>query len=211
MNKKDKEIFLDIENHLLNDKKPSLYLEKLLKDGVLDKYPFSVIGDLKTVEQNPKYHPEGNVFNHTMMVVDEGAQNREKSHNKRAFMWTLLLHDIGKKPTTKMRKGKLTSYNHDTVGKEMARKFLEYFNEDEGFIEEVTGLVKWHMQSLFVAKNSRFKNVGEMLNDVDKNEIVLVAMADRLGRGRQSKIEREETMNDIRKFEKVINDAYINN
>ena len=67
------------------------------------------------------------------------------------------------------------------------------------------------MQSLFVAKNSRFKNVGEMLNDVDKNEIVLVAMADRLGRGRQSKIEREETMNDIRKFEKVINDAYINN
>lgn len=207
MNKKDKDIFLDIENHLLNDKKPSLYLEKLLEEGVLDKYPFSVIGDLKTVEQNPKYHPEGNVFNHTMMVVDEGAQSREKSHNKRAFMWTLLLHDIGKKPTTKMRKGKLTSYNHDAVGKDMARKFLEYFNEDERFIEEVTGLVKWHMQSLFVAKNSRFKNVGEMLNDVDKNEIVLVAMADRLGRGRQSKLEREETMNDIRKFKKVINDA----
>ncbi|MDO5517032.1 MAG: HDIG domain-containing protein [Clostridium sp.] len=207
MNENDKKIFVDIENHLLNDKKPSLYLEKLLKEGVLKKYPFSVIGDLRTVEQNPKYHPEGNVFNHTMMVVDEGAENRDKSHNKRAYMWGLLLHDIGKKPTTKMRKGRLTSYNHDTVGKEMARKFLEYFNEDEKFIEEVTGLVRWHMQSLFVAKNSSFKNIDEMLNDVDKNEIVLVAMADRLGRGRESESEKEQTMKDIRKFEKAIRDA----
>lgn len=207
MNENDKKIFVDIENHLLNDKKPSLYLEKLLKEGVLKKYPFSVIGDLKTVEQNPKYHPEGNVFNHTMMVVDEGAENRDKSHNKRAYMWGLLLHDIGKKPTTKMRKGRLTSYNHDTVGKEMARKFLEYFNEDEEFIEDVTGLVRWHMQSLFVAKNSKFKNIDGMLNDVDKNEIVLVAMADRLGRGTESKSEKEETMKDIKKFEKAIHDA----
>lgn len=207
MNKNNKTIFLDIENHLLNDEKPSIYLKKLLKEGVLRKYPFSVIGDLSTVEQNPKYHPEGNVFNHTMMVVDKGAQNRNKSHNKRALMWALLLHDIGKKPTTKMRNGKLTSYNHDVVGKEMAQKFLEYFNENEEFIKEVTGLIRWHMQSLFVAKNSKFKNVNKMLNDVDKNEIVLVAIADRFGRGKESKKEKEETMKDIRKFEEAINNA----
>lgn len=207
MNGSNKRIFLDIENHLLNDKKPSLYLRELLKTGVLKKYPFSVIGDLTTVEQNLKYHPEGNVFNHTMMVVDEGAQNRDKSKNKRAFMWTLLLHDIGKKPTTRMRKGRLTSYNHDMVGKNMAQKFLEYFHEDEKFITEVTGLIRWHMQSLFVAKDSNFKNIGEMLNDVDKNEIVLVAMADRLGRGTKSKSEREQTMKDIRKFEKAVYNA----
>ncbi|HCW54195.1 MAG TPA: phosphohydrolase [Clostridium sp.] len=207
MSGNNKRIFADIENHLLNDKKPSLYLRELLKTGVFRNYPFSVIGDLVTVEQNLKYHPEGNVFNHTMMVVDEGAQNRDKSKNKRAFMWTLLLHDIGKKPTTRMRKGRLTSYNHDIVGKDMARKFLEYFHEDEKFIEEVTGLIRWHMQSLFVAKNSNFKNIGEMLKDVDKNEIVLVAMADRLGRGTKSKVEREQTMRDIRKFEKAVYNA----
>lgn len=206
MNENDKKIFLDIENHLLNDEKPSLYLRKLLKEGAFKKYPFSVIGDLTTVGQNPKYHSEGNVFNHTMMVVDKGAENRDKSHNKRVFMWTLLLHDIGKKPTTKMRKGRLTSYNHDIVGKDMARKFLEYFNEDKIFIKEVTGLIRWHMQSLFVVKNNSFKNIGEMLNEVDKNEIVLVAMADRLGRGTQSKSEVEQTMRDVRKFEKVIYD-----
>lgn len=208
MTENEKKIFLDIEDHLLNDRKPSLYLKELLNDGTFFKYPFSVIGDLKAVEQNPKYHPEGNVFNHTMMVVDEGAQNRDKSHNKRAFMWALLLHDIGKKPTTRIRNGRLTSYNHDTVGKDMAKKFLEYFNEDEEFISKVTGLVKWHMQSLFVAKNnSKFKNIEDMLNDVDKNEIILVATADRLGRGTDSYSEREQTMRDIEKFKKVIRNA----
>ncbi len=70
MTENEKKIFLDIEDHLLNDRKPSLYLKELLNDGTFSKYPFSVIGDLKAVEQNPKYHPEGNVFNHTMMVVD---------------------------------------------------------------------------------------------------------------------------------------------
>ncbi|MBE6062830.1 MAG: HDIG domain-containing protein [Clostridium butyricum] len=205
MTEKEKKIFMDIENHLLNDKKPSLYLKDLLKKGTLSKYPFSIIGDLKTVGQNPKYHPEGSVFNHTMMVVDEGAQNRQRSNNKRVFMWTLLLHDIGKKPTTKMRNGRLTSYNHDIVGKDMARKFLEYFNEDEEVIKEITGLIRWHMQSLFVSKNnSRFKNINDMLKDVDKNEIILVATADRLGRGNSSDSEREQIIKDIEKFKKVI-------
>ena len=53
-------------------------------------------------------------------------------------MWALLLHDIGKKPTTKVRKGRLTSYDHDIVGADMTKEFLTYFNEEENFITEVT-------------------------------------------------------------------------
>lgn len=204
MNDKEYEIFLEIEKHLLYDEKPSVFLTKLADENVLDDYPFSVIGDLRDVQQNPKYHPEGNVFIHTMMVVDEGAINRDKSDDKRAFMWALLLHDVGKKPTTKMRKGRLTSYDHDKVGEKMAEKFLEYFNLDQHFIDKVTGLVRWHMQSLFVTKDSRFQNIGEMLKDVDVNEIVLVALSDRLGRGSVDKQAREETINDIHKFKEKL-------
>ena len=119
-------------------------------------------------------------------------------------MWALLLHDVGKKPTTKMRKGRLTSYDHDKVGEKMAEKFLEYFNLDQHFIDKVTGLVRWHMQSLFVTKDSRFQNIGEMLKDVDVNEIVLVALSDRLGRGSVDKQAREETINDIHKFKEKL-------
>ena len=151
-----KEKFLEIEKHLLNDEKPSIYLNEQVENGDFDEYPLSMIKDLLTVEQNPIYHPEGNVFIHAMMVVDEGAIVRERSKDKKAFMWALLLHDLGKKPTTKLRKGKLTSYNHDTVGAKMAREFLEYFNQDEVFINKVISLVRWHMQILFVTKNSRF-------------------------------------------------------
>lgn len=203
----NKEIFLDIEKHLLNDDKPSIYLEEALKNYMLDDYPLSMIKELKDVEQNPKFHPEGNVFIHTMMVVDEGAKNRSKSRNKRAFMWALLLHDIGKKPTTKMRKGKLTSYDHDKVGESMAKEFLKYFNEDEHFIDEVTSLVRWHMQSLFVNKGSRFQNVEGMLKDVDVNEISLVALADRLGRGKLDNKDISETIDEVERFRNIITKA----
>ncbi len=202
----EKEIFLNIEEHLISDDKPSIYLENALKNHNLDNYPFSMISDLRDVDQNPKFHPEGNVFIHTMMVIDQGAVNRERSRDKRVFMWALLLHDIGKKPTTKLRKGRLTSYNHDSVGAEMAREFLTYFNMEENFIDEVRGLVRWHMQSLFVTKDMKFQNIGDMLRDVDINEIFLVSLSDRLGRGNLDYIEINKTKEEVRKFKEKITD-----
>ncbi|GEA32700.1 HDIG domain-containing metalloprotein [Clostridium diolis] len=202
----EKEIFLNIEERLISDDKPSIYLENALKNHNLDNYPFSMISDLRDVDQNPKFHPEGNVFIHTMMVIDQGAVNRERSRDKRVFMWALLLHDIGKKPTTKLRKGRLTSYNHDSVGAEMARKFLTYFNMEENFIDEVRGLVRWHMQSLFVTKDMKFQNIGDMLRDVDINEIFLVSLSDRLGRGNLDHIEINKTKEEVRKFKEKITD-----
>jgi putative nucleotidyltransferase with HDIG domain len=199
-----KEKFLEIEKHLLNDEKPSIYLNEQVENGDFDEYPLSMIKDLLTVEQNPIYHPEGNVFIHAMMVVDEGATVRERSKDKKAFMWALLLHDLGKKPTTKLRKGKLTSYNHDTVGAKMAREFLEYFNQDEVFINKVISLVRWHMQILFVTKNSRFQNIKQMLEDVDVDEMILVSRCDRLGRGNLNKLKREETLKEVENFKKIL-------
>ncbi|GEP65714.1 phosphohydrolase [Clostridium beijerinckii] len=202
----EKEIFLNIEERLISDDKPSIYLENALKNHNLDNYPFSMISDLRDVDQNPKFHPEGNVFVHTMMVIDQGAVNRERSRDKRVFMWALLLHDIGKKPTTKLRKGRLTSYNHDSIGAEMAREFLTYFNMEENFIDEVRGLVRWHMQSLFVTKDMKFQNIGDMLRDVDINEIFLVSISDRLGRGNLDHIEINKTKEEVRKFKEKITD-----
>ena len=201
---RDKELFLEIEQHLLNDNKPSIYLEEILKHKRLDKYPFLMIKELEQVDQNPKFHPEGNVFIHTMMVIDEGAKVRERSLNKRAFMWALLLHDIGKKPTTKIRKGKLTSYNHDIVGADMVRKFLSHFDEEDSFIKEVTALVRWHMQSLFVTKNLKYQNVDAMLEEVNINDIVLVSLSDRLGRGNLRSGEIRETEKQISIFKEHI-------
>lgn len=205
----EKNIFLEIEKHLLNDEKPSLFLNEELHKGSFDKYPLSMIKDLREVPQNPKYHPEGNVFIHTMMVVDEGAKRREISNDKRIFMWTLLLHDIGKKPTTKMRKGRLISYDHDKVGAEMAEEFLNYFNENKDFVDYVRKLIRWHMQSLFVVKNTRFQDIEGILRDISVDDIALVSLCDRLGRGGLDDSLIEQTKNDIEFFKKVLNSKKI--
>ncbi|MBN1069301.1 HDIG domain-containing protein [Clostridium botulinum] len=201
----EKKIFLEIEKHLLNDEKPSLFLNEELHKGSFDKYPLSMIKDLREVPQNPKYHPEGNVFIHTMMVVDEGAKRREISNDKRIFMWTLLLHDIGKKPTTKIRKGRLISYDHDKVGAEMAEEFLNYFNENKDLVDYVRKLIRWHMQSLFVVKNTRYQDIEGILRDISVDDIALVSLCDRLGRGGLDDSLIEQTKNDIEFFKKVLN------
>ena len=140
-----------------------------------------------------------------MLVVDNAAKVKDLSENPRAFMWGALLHDLGKAPTTKIRKGKITSYDHDTVGAELCRNFLETFTEDEAFIKQVTALVRWHMQTLFVMKDLPFGDVKSMSLEISIKEIALLSQCDRLGRGKisQSKIkeEKENIKSFIRKCE----------
>lgn len=190
-------LFNDISNHLLKDKKPSIYLRELLNNGSFDNYPFEMLKVLKDTKQNPVYHPEGSVWEHTMLVVDNAAIKKEESEEEAPFMWAALLHDIGKAPTTAIRKGKITSYNHDTVGGDLGEKFLDSLKVDEKFKEKVVALIRWHMQSLFVNKNLPYSDVKSMLRDVSLDEIGLLSYCDRMGRN----IESEE---DIRKVEESI-------
>lgn len=193
----NKILFNDISSHLLKDKKPSIYLRELLHNGSLDKYPFEMLKVLSNTEQNPVYHPEGSVWEHTMLVVDSAAMKKEESEDEGPFMWAALLHDIGKAPTTTLRKGKITSYNHDKVGGDLGEKFLDSLTEDEGFKEKVVALIRWHMQSLFVNKNLPYSDVKSMLRDVSLDEIGLLSYCDRMGRNIESK-------DDIRKVEESI-------
>lgn len=57
-----------------------------------------------------------------MQVIDAAAHNRIKSREPVVFMWAALLHDLGKAPTTRLRKGRITAYDHDRVGAEMAEE-----------------------------------------------------------------------------------------
>lgn len=197
------ELFKEIETHLLEDEKPSIYLNKLLEEGRLDDYPLNFIKGLKDIEQNLKHHPEGHVWNHLMLVIDEGAANRNKSRDKRVFMWGLLLHDIGKLKTTKLRKGRWTSYDHDKVGAEMTREFLEFFKQNPEFIDKVSSVVRWHMQSLFVNNKLPFGDIKSMLKEIDVEEIALVSLSDRMGRGEMDKLKRGETKEAIENFRRV--------
>ncbi len=193
----DIKMFTEIETHLLKDKQPSVYLNSVSQTSVFEQYPLVMINNLKKAEQSPKHHPEGNVWNHTMLVVDEAAKVKEISGDSKVFMWAALLHDIGKPDTTKIRNGRITSYDHDKVGADLARKFLAEYVKDNVFIEKVAELVRWHMQILFVINNLPFADVRTMKKKTDINEVALLGFCDRMGR---LGVEQEDEEENIKKF-----------
>lgn len=195
------DIFKEFENHMLEDEKPSMYFNEIVEeDWFINTYPFNLIADLVKTEQSPKHHSEGNVWNHTMMVLDNAAERKSQSVNPRNFMWAALLHDIGKAPTTKLRNGRITSYDHDKVGEEMTADFLKCFTLDEKFIYEVSKLVRWHMQILFVNKGLPFANIKSMIEETSIGEVALLGTCDRLGRGDMDAEKIKEEMKNIEIF-----------
>lgn len=192
--------FEEIDRHLLTDESPSVYCNQISEEAFFQKPPFDLLCRMKQTEQSPQHHPEGNVWNHTMLVVDQAARRRQESKNPRALMWAALLHDIGKPPATRKKKGKITSYGHDKIGAELAQRFLEAFVDDEGLIREVAALVRWHMQLLFVVKDLPFADISVMKAQTDLNELALLGLCDRLGRGStDEKTEKENCRLFLRK------------
>ncbi len=187
-----KEILLyEINNHLLMDDKPSEYFNSIIDMPVFKKHPFYMLYNLRNAEQSPVHHAEGNVWKHTMLVIDYAAKEKYKSKNEKVFMWAALLHDIGKPDTTKIRNGKITSYDHEKVGAVLAKEFLKEFTQDELFIEKVISLVRWHMQILHVVKDNRFADIKNMKQETDIDEVALLGYCDRLGR-KNSLVEKEK-------------------
>lgn len=175
-------LFEEIQKHLLEDATPSRYLEQASKTEAFCVPPFSMLLRLKKTEQSPVHHPEGNVWNHTMLVVDEAAARRGESKTPAALMWAALLHDIGKPDTTKVRRGKITAYGHDTMGAGLAERFLNACTADEAFIRSVRVLVRYHMHMLYVLKNLPFQDLPGLKREADINELALFCLCDRLGR-----------------------------
>lgn len=192
MQDEKQKLFNEIERHLLEDSRPSEYLNGLLMNDLFrNEHPFRFLARLSKVEQSPKHHPEGNVWNHTMLVVDNAAQVKSKSSNIRVFMWAALLHDIGKATTTRLRKGRITSYDHDKEGEKLVHEFFKGFTDDEDFIEKVAKMARWHMQILFVTNKLPFQDIKTMKSETDVNEIALLGFCDRMGRGMEQDAQKE--------------------
>lgn len=187
----------EINNHLLLDERPSIFLNSIVNTKIFKEYPFSMLHKLKETEQSPIHHPEGNVWNHMLLVVDEAAKQRSGSKDEKVFMWAALLHDIGKAETTKNKKGKITAYNHESVGADLCVKFLQEFTTDDKFIKKVAGLVRWHMQILHVVKDMPFADIKAMSEETDINEVALLGFCDRMGR---TKVDTAKEKNNIKIF-----------
>ena len=121
-------------------------LELLSASGLL-KEVLPEIEAMKGVEQPPEFHPEGDVFVHTRMLL-------EKLENPSPVLaFAALLHDVGKPPTFQIREGRIRFYEHSRVGAEMSEKILRRLRFSNDEIEAVKTCVDNHM---------KFANVQEM-------------------------------------------------
>ena len=176
----------ELENVLLTYEKPSVYFKELRESKNLN-LDFPEIYDLIGVIQSPIHHPEGDVFNHTMMVIDEAAKLKNKAKNPLGFMYSALCHDFGKVLTTTTKEdGRIISYNHERAGLKLVRKFLNRTTkkEDNNLREYVLNMTEFHMQPNQLAnQNSKLKSTRKLFcKSVCPEDLVLLAKADALGR-----------------------------
>ena len=177
--KKMRSLFNDLDYHLMNDAAPSVYLNGIERPEFFE-YPFSMLSGLRDVPQSPTHHPEGSVWNHTMLVLDLAAEKKAQAGDARVFMWAALLHDIGKAVKTKVHRGKITSPGHAKAGARMARNFLSGFSDDIRLIRKVTPFVRWHMEVLNFEKDNNSVDFNAITADID--DLALLCLCDRLGR-----------------------------
>ncbi len=183
---KDIDIKNELEEVLLTYEKPSIYFNNLKNNNTLG-VKFPEISDLIGVIQSPIHHPEGDVFNHTMMVIDEAAKLKDKAKNPLGFMYSALCHDFGKVLTTTTKEdGKIISYNHERAGLKLVRKFLSrIIRKDESDLKNyVLNMTELHMQPNQLAnQNSKLKSTRKLFNkSICPHDLVLLAKADALGR-----------------------------
>lgn len=183
-------IWGEIEKLLLRAQRPSIGLGWLHALGVLDKL-FPEIDALREVPQDPVWHPEGDVFVHTRLVVDRAHELIDDlPYAKQAtVMLAALAHDFGKPATTEFVDGRWRSRGHEEGGVPPTESFLERLNirtlDGYDVRAQVIALVRDHL------KPGEFYNKREEIGDgafrrlARRCEIDLlyrVARADSLGR-----------------------------
>ncbi len=138
---------------ILVGKNPRLGIQLMFDTKLLHEI-LPEVAIFKGVEQPPEFHPEGDVFEHTLLMLDLMDSVRDEVTHMEEFAWGVLLHDIGKPPTMTVT-DRIRFNNHDYVGSRMAIKTcarLKFSNKSSDYI---IALVRDHMK--FIALPSMRK------------------------------------------------------
>jgi len=177
-------IFEEFRKLFLKAKRPSIGLEAAKKLGILKYFP--ELNALIGVPQDPKWHPEGDVWIHTLLVIDEAAKLRiSVEKHDLELMYGALCHDFGKPLTTEFIRGRWRSPCHDIKGVLPTEHFLRRITDDQNLIEQVKNLVKEHLRPVQLFKERKRINPGTIRRlalRVRIPELVLLARADYFGR-----------------------------
>lgn len=138
-------------------------------------------------EQDPEWHPEGDVWNHTLHCLDAYASNRINDEWEDLIVGlAVLCHDFGKPDTSYFDEARqrIRSPRHDIEGVPIAERFLDRLTRQKKVFEEVLPLVEQHMRPLALhrdgAGDSAIRRLAARVKRLDR--LCRVAYADKCGR-----------------------------
>lgn len=171
---------MEMKKALLESHRPSEFFECLREMGQLG-YWFQELEQLIGLEQNPKFHPEGDVWTHTMMVLDRAAQFRPYASDPYAFMLLALTHDFGKITTTEFVNGAIHAYGHELQGAEIAERFLDRVCHGTDIKKYIANMIPNHMRPNKIAEaRSAVKKTNRMFDDVaSPSDLIYFAICDK--------------------------------
>lgn len=149
--------------------------------------------------QDPIHHPEGNVWIHTLLVVEQAAglarQHGVVAEERLILLLAALLHDIGKPATTRRDGQRVTAHGHERAGVEPAAQWLAQFCFGENIDLAVLDCVAHHMRPAALTRqieagelspSQQVNALRRLLRDLQKVNwptFLLLCEADRRGRG----------------------------
>ena len=183
----------EFEKLLLQAERPSIGFALARELGVIHQL-LPEMEPLYDCPQDPEWHPEGNVWVHTLMVIDKARQLNGDLDRPRlaAVMLGAVCHDLGKPATTAPIDGRVRSPNHEAMGVEPATKILDRLNvhtlDNFDVRTQVLGLVTEHLRpsAFYKAKDTVTDGAFRRLaQKVDLELLVRFARADCHGRAGQ--------------------------
>ncbi len=181
----------------LEARRPSLGLRWLERVGRLGEV-LPELEPMKGCPQDPEWHPEGDVWTHTLQVVDAAAALRcgDKLRDLK-LIWSALCHDLGKPATTVILEGRIRTPEHDREGARIAVALLERLIHTRQLRRGVLKLVAQHMQVLQFHQNNAgekgFKRLALRLHpEADLELLATLALADSRGTNPGSELPRAD-------------------
>lgn len=177
-------LFEEWKKLILKGKVPSRGLRFLQAAGWLKYYP--ELEAMVGCPQDPIWHPEGDVWEHTLHCMDAFARQRTNQEWEDLVVgFAVLLHDVGKPLTTHMGEdGRIRSPRHDVVGVEPARSFIQRLTAQKNLVDEVLVLVETHMRPAELyrtqAGSAAIRRLANKVGRIDR--LVRLAEADMAGR-----------------------------
>lgn len=204
-------IFEEFKKMLLLSRRPSLGLRWIRSIGRLAEC-FPEVAMLIDVVQNPEYHPEGDVFEHTMQALDASALLEYRNEDEKLMiMVATLCHDFGKAVCT-TPDGK--SYGHAQAGVPLASAFISRLTSEHALRAAVEKLVEYHlMPGQLVDQNSSpraYKRLAlKLAPNISLYQLSFLARCDMRGRNGVSHEPLTDEGSAIQKFLERAQRAYV--